>query len=125
MADNNNQATNQPVGQAPANQTSTNGFAIASLIMGLIPGLNILAIIFGFVALSQIKATGQGGKGMAIAGLVLGFASLIIVTIIILWSVIFVSAVTNDVIRSAPVEELDTLFNQVNGLDGSFNITTP
>jgi hypothetical protein len=36
---------------------------------------SILAIIFGFVALNQIKTSNgaQTGRGMAIAGLVLGF----------------------------------------------------
>jgi hypothetical protein len=33
----------------------------------------LLGVIFGFVALSQIKRTGQRGRGMAIAGIVIGF----------------------------------------------------
>lgn len=45
-------------------------FAIAALIFGIIGGA-LLGFIFGFVALSQIKRSGQGGRGMAIAGLVL------------------------------------------------------
>jgi hypothetical protein len=58
-----------------------NGFAIASMVLGILwiwwIG-SILAIIFGFVALSQIKASqgAQTGRGMAIAGLVLGFIGL-------------------------------------------------
>lgn len=52
---------------------STNGFAVASLVLGIISGW-LLAIIFGAIALSQIKRSGgrQTGRGMAIAGLVLG-----------------------------------------------------
>jgi hypothetical protein len=40
---------------------------------------SVLAIIFGHVALSQIKKSGdtQGGKGMAIAGLVLGYLGIV------------------------------------------------
>lgn len=55
-----------------------NGFAIASMVLGILwiwwIG-SILAIIFGFVALNQIKTSDgkQMGRGMAIAGLVLGF----------------------------------------------------
>ena len=56
-------------GQPPARQ-GTNGFAIAALIFGIIGGA-LLGFIFGFVALSQIKKSGQGGRGMAITGLVL------------------------------------------------------
>lgn len=58
-------------------QTETNGMAIASMVLGTLwlywVG-SILAVIFGHVALGQInRATSQGGKGMAIAGLVLGW----------------------------------------------------
>ena len=54
--------------------TGTNGMAIAALITGLT--MAPLGIIFGHIALSQIKRTGQDGRGMAIAGLVLGYVSL-------------------------------------------------
>jgi hypothetical protein len=65
-----------------------NGMATASMVLGLIGIVfcgftSILAIIFGHVAQSQIKRTGEGGSGMATAGLVLGY----IVTVgwIIVW----------------------------------------
>jgi len=64
-------------GYAPAR---TNGFAVASLVLGLVGWLpcgigSVLAIVFGFVARSQIKSSGgqQVGSGMATAGIVLGF----------------------------------------------------
>jgi Domain of unknown function (DUF4190) len=66
-----------PYGYSPYQQTQgTNGFAIASLVLGIIWIYwigSILAVIFGFVAMNQIKQRNQGGRGMAIAGLVLGF----------------------------------------------------
>ena len=66
-----------PYGYTPyAAPQGTNGLAIASLVLGIIWIYwigSILAIIFGFVALSQIKQRGQNGKGMATAGLILGF----------------------------------------------------
>jgi hypothetical protein len=61
----------------------TNGLAVASLVCacaGIIPFLfglpSILGIIFGFVARSQIKnARGtQGGTGLAVAGIIVGFS---------------------------------------------------
>jgi hypothetical protein len=61
---------------------STNTFAIASLVVGVTwlwwVG-SALAVVFGHVALSQIKAAGgaQGGRGLAIAGLVLGYLGLL------------------------------------------------
>lgn len=63
-------------------QTGTNGMAIASLCTGIvgcfygIPA--ILAIIFGFVARSQIKQRPQAGGGMALAGIILGFVWIVI-----------------------------------------------
>ena len=56
----------------------TNGMATASLVCGLIGfvacGLtSVLAIIFGHIAHSQIRRTGEGGHGMAVAGLILGY----------------------------------------------------
>ncbi|MGN9908653.1 DUF4190 domain-containing protein [Phytohabitans sp. LJ34] len=71
----------------PPRQGGTNGFAIASLVFGLLGGI-LLSVIFGFVALSQIKKRGQGGRGLAIAGLslsgvwVLGIVALVIVGIV-------------------------------------------
>ncbi|MGH3725378.1 MAG: DUF4190 domain-containing protein [Mycobacterium sp.] len=60
----------------------TNGFAIAALILGIIPiCAGILGIVFGFVSLSQIKQTGQKGRGMAITGIVLGFVWIAVVAV--------------------------------------------
>lgn len=60
-----------PYGSYPPPQPpQTNGFAIVALITGLM-GMCLLAVPFGFIALSQIKSRGQQGKGMAIAGIAL------------------------------------------------------
>lgn len=70
--------------QPPPQATGTNGMAIASLVCSLFGWLciigGILGIIFGFLALNQIKQSGQGGRGMAIAGIVIG----VIVTAIVI-----------------------------------------
>ena len=71
----------RPVGSKPP----ANGKAIASLVCGcvgvtccgiLIP--SILAVIFGHIAKGEIRASGgqQGGDGMALAGLILGYIGL-------------------------------------------------
>lgn len=51
-------------------KSGTNGWAVASLVLGVCGGL-VLGVIFGIRALTQINDTGQKGKGFAIAGIVL------------------------------------------------------
>lgn len=64
-------------------QPSRNGFAIASLILGILGSGFLLGIVFGVVALVQITAKGQRGRGMAIVGILLS----------VLWIVAAVAAV--------------------------------
>lgn len=66
-----------------------NGFAIASLVLGVVGfvavGLaSIAAVITGHVALSQIRRSGgrEQGRGLAIAGLVLGYLQLAAVVVV-------------------------------------------
>jgi hypothetical protein len=58
----------------------TSGFAIASLIFGILGGI-LLSVIFGIVALVQIRKRGQTGRGMAVAGLVLSGCWLLVIII--------------------------------------------
>ena len=76
--------SNQPYQTPPAKPNSN--MAIASLVLGILgwtiaPGLaSIAAIITGHMAKNEIKGSmGQlGGDGMATAGLVMGYASVVI-----------------------------------------------
>jgi hypothetical protein len=66
----------------------TNGLAIASLACGLAqfafgPLATIPAIVLGHMARSQIKRTGDQGAGLALTGLVLGWAAVILGIILI------------------------------------------
>ncbi len=61
------------VAQGPPKPAGRNGFAVASLIMGILGvcGLSLIfGLIFGVIALVQINRTNQSGRGMAIAGIV-------------------------------------------------------
>jgi hypothetical protein len=83
---------------APVAQ-KTNGLAIASLVLGILWLFmigSILAIVFGHISLSQIKKSNgtQGGRGMAIAGLVLGYLSIVGWILIILVTIIGTSVST-------------------------------
>ncbi|CAN5522440.1 hypothetical protein BH20ACT23_BH20ACT23_13500 [soil metagenome] len=70
-------------------QGKTNGLAIASLVLGILwlwwLG-SVLALIFGYVGKNQIDRSGgqESGRGMAIAGIVLGWIGVGTLTVIIL-----------------------------------------
>lgn len=72
-------------------QRRVDGLAIASMVLGIVwvwwVG-SILAVIFGHVALRRISREGKSGRGMAIAGLVLGYIGIATLTLIILVSAI-------------------------------------
>jgi len=77
---------------APATAVTTvakiNGLAIASLACGLAqfvfgPLTAIPAIVFGHMARHQIKRTGEQGAGLALTGLILGWATVILGIILI------------------------------------------
>jgi len=67
-----------PYGYPPPVQHRTSGLAVASMVCGIVWVYwitSILAIIFAHVALAEIRRSGGTvtGRGMAIAGLVLGW----------------------------------------------------
>lgn len=64
-----------PVPVWAPNPPRTNGLAIAALVLGLC-GFGILPVVFGHIALGQIRRTGDRGAALAIVGLVLGYLAL-------------------------------------------------
>jgi hypothetical protein len=78
--------------QAPA---QTNVLAIVALIGAIV--VAPVGIICGHIALSQIKRTGEGGRGLALAGTIIGYVFtalfvLMIVLLVILPIIIFGAA---------------------------------
>ncbi len=73
-------------------EKKTNGFAIAGFVISLISScfccgaLNFLGIIFSIVGINKAKEIDGEGKGLAIAGLVIGIVFLVIY---VLWVLIF------------------------------------
>lgn len=72
-----------PYGFAPVRRT--NGLAIAAMVCSFffwLYGIGaVLGVVFGFIARSQIKRSGgtQQGKGMALAGIIIGFVGIAVV----------------------------------------------
>jgi hypothetical protein len=115
-------------GQPPPVGQATNGLAIASLVLGIVWvfGISsILAVIFGFVARKQIRQSGgrQGGGGMAIAGIVLGFVG---IAGLILWVILAVVVTTslNDCLNQTNNTNTNTAcgFNTNTGTGNSGNL---
>lgn len=72
--------TATPSTPAPA-AAKTNTLAIVALILGIVVPLG--GIIVGPIALSQIKRTGENGRGLAIAGIVIG--AILVGIYVIIW----------------------------------------
>ena len=77
-----------PTGQHYVQQGRTSGLAIASMVLGIVWVYwigSILAVIFGHIAISQTKRDPTlRGRGMAIAGLVLGYVGIAVLIVTIL-----------------------------------------
>ena len=72
--------------------TSTNGLAIASMVLGILWIYwigSILALVFGYVAKGQIdrSAGRQTGRGMAIAGIVLGWIGVATIALVVVFAI--------------------------------------
>lgn len=62
------------ISDTPPQQAKTNTLAIVSLVSAFL--ISIVAVITGHMALKQIELTGEQGRGLAIAGLILGYIGL-------------------------------------------------
>ncbi len=85
----------------------TNTLAIISLVAGIgsffahvVPGVGgftvaLVAVITGHLARGQIKKTGEGGMGMATAGLIIGYVHLALIGLVVLLVVVDVGRMTS------------------------------
>jgi protein-disulfide isomerase len=87
-----------PAGQTPGKNTlggasapQTNTLAIVSLVTGFF--CSIAAVITGHLALGQIRRTNQTGRGLAIAGLVLGYLGIFFTVLAIIFAVLFAASI--------------------------------
>jgi uncharacterized membrane protein YphA (DoxX/SURF4 family) len=106
------------VPQAFPGQPLSQGLAIASLICGILSligcclwpvsgPLAIVAVVLGFVALGKVKSNpaAYGGKGMAKAGLIIGFLGLL-ATIVILGMAMWIATMTPEEMEEKIISRL-------------------
>ena len=79
-------------GYAPV-QPGYNTLAIVAFILAFFT--TIIGVILGFVALSQIKRTGEQGRGLAIAAIIIGFVEFAVVIVIMITVIALGVAVSN------------------------------
>ena len=80
-----------PAGPAPIYVAAppTNGMAIAALI--LVFFFFPLGIVLGHVARGQIKRTGEGGRGLATAALIIGYLQVALTVAVIAGAAVLVA----------------------------------
>ncbi len=99
---------------------NTSRLAIASLVLGIcsvilgwLPFIGIifpvLAIIFGIIALNNINSSSLSGKGMAIAGIIIGGVMLLFIILIGVLGIIFINKMfTTTAAMNTEIGEVDT-----------------
>jgi uncharacterized membrane protein len=76
--------------------------AIGALVSSFF--VSVLGIILGFVALSQIKKTGENGRGLALAGIIIGFVAVGVTVLIIILQVAAIEALSTVVVVDPDME---------------------
>ena len=80
-----------PAPQQPS--PSTNVLAIVAFVCSFVVAL--AGIICGHIALSQIKRTGEGGRGLAVAAVIIGYCSVALTALLVFfWIVLLAAAAT-------------------------------
>lgn len=93
--------TPTPAPYGPPPQAGTDGVAIAALVTGVLC-LAIVPLVLGIVGLNRVRTSGRNGRGMSIAGIVLGTLGVIGWGVFIaLFAAVFSSGDVRDAIGDA------------------------
>lgn len=126
----------QPAYGQPPRVTSTDGMSIAALITGIL-GLGAVPLGLGIAGLKRTKRDGTSGRGMAIAGIVLGTLSLVaglaLTVAVLVGGLAFSDAVdemnaaatTAPLVADPPVDEGTTTDEDATTDDGTTTSETP
>ena len=79
----------------PESSARTNVLAIVSFVTSIV-GFGLVGVITGHIGLSQIKRTREQGRGLALAGVIIGYVSIAAAAIILVgmfsFAFVFMSA---------------------------------
>lgn len=76
---------------APAQRDTYNVLAIVGFIASFF--VSIVGIVLGFVALSQIKRTGEKGRGLALAAIIIGFVAIALTILLVILFVVAAASI--------------------------------
>ncbi|ARC55533.1 hypothetical protein AS850_00390 [Frondihabitans sp. 762G35] len=74
--------TPQPYGGTGYSTSKYNTLAIVGFVLAFV--INIAGLVVSIVALSQIKRTGERGRGLALAGIIIGAVSIVLSIVIVI-----------------------------------------
>lgn len=82
--------TNAALSAAPyvSGGAPTNVLAIISFVTSLV-GFGLVGVVTGHISLSQIKRTQEQGRGLALAGVIVGYVGIAAVVITLFFSAIY------------------------------------
>lgn len=66
----------------------TNALAIVALVLALM-GISIGGVVAGHISISQIKRTAEQGRGMALAGLIIGYVGCAFWVLGVIFAIVF------------------------------------
>ncbi len=77
------QAPYPPQPAPPTTLAYTNTFALVSIITAFLSP--VAAVVFGHLALSQIKRNGDAGRGLALTGLIIGYSYFVFIALFVIF----------------------------------------
>jgi len=89
----------------PTTLAHLNAFALVAIILGFMQPL--AGIVFGHIALNQIKRNGDAGRGLALTGLIIGYISVAFIIIAVIAYISMIALIVGTM--GAAVSELGTL----------------
>ncbi|WP_395306875.1 peptidylprolyl isomerase [Mycobacterium sp. AMU20-3851] len=89
-----------PYSYYPPPAKPTNPLAIASLVCAFL--IAPLGVVFGHISLYQIKRSGEDGRGLAIAGLVIGYLLTVLGTLVLIFTFVLTRAIVEEVRQLPP-----------------------
>lgn len=91
-------AAAQPVAPQASTATTmgeTNTYAVLAIVFAFVAPL--VGIIFGHLGLSQIKRTGDAGRGLALTGLIVSYAYFLLIAVAMIFYIFIIVAMIGSV----------------------------